>query len=233
MDYAVPTTEHRFFVPSEQLTGRSNRARNANPAAGNYRGDPNLQANIGSHCPEHLNTSLWLTNLPTKDLRQRLLDHIAAFKVGRVRSTVINDPTETSITAAATISFFRRQDAEFLYRLIRNQQMVIEGMCPRVQWNRNKVKEGLDGNESRVLLIAGYSYFVNAKMLRAFFGTKFSYEEDIVIDHGEVPTDGDPIARVEFRFGSWRCQAQWGMKTLKMEMKGLVQVEYGLDPCAV
>ncbi|XXG97097.1 hypothetical protein Hte_003392 [Hypoxylon texense] len=52
-----------------------------------------------SHCPEHLNTSLWLTNLPEYITYPDLLDHIAAFKVGRVRSTVINPVTPTSRTS--------------------------------------------------------------------------------------------------------------------------------------
>lgn len=164
-----------------------------------------------------------------------LLDCIAEFKPGRVRSTVVNRPTATSKTSAASVSFFRRQDAEVLFHTIRSQQMIIEGMFPRVQWNRNRVAEEQEVPIpcSRVLLIAGYPEFVNKDWLTGFFGRKFVGQVDAFIDHGTVDDVTGPISRVEVRFGSWRCQAHFAAKAIDAELKGFIETEYGTDPCAV
>lgn len=168
--------------------------------------------------------------LPADIKIPKLLDYVAAFKPGRVRSTVINEPTAKQPTSAASISFFRRDDAERLFSVIDGGQMMVDGMIPKVKWNRNKVGEQKP-NLSRVLLIAGDPTIVNAYWLEAFFTSKFVYQLDIVIEHDQVPTPNGLVACVEFRFGSWRSQAQSAHQALKDEMKGVVCWEYGLDPC--
>ncbi|KAI1802616.1 hypothetical protein F4811DRAFT_563142 [Daldinia bambusicola] len=227
----IPTMDHRFFKPSEQLTGADN-SRKTDRFNGNYRGDRNLSINRGTDVAEEKNTSLWITGLPGSTTVSKLLARIR--KTGRVRSVVVNGPNETSSTAAASISFFRREDAEVLYNEIRQGRIIIEGMFPRVQWNRNRVgEEEIPGHASRVLLIAGDPLVVNQEYLDGFFKRKFVYDIDEIIDHGTVPGVGGPISRLEYRFGSWRSQASFARLALSLELRGFLLAEYGEDPCAV
>ncbi|KAI8960657.1 hypothetical protein F5Y11DRAFT_329076 [Daldinia sp. FL1419] len=223
--------EHRYFQPSEQLTGVANNLRKTDRLNGNYRGDRNLSVNRGTGVPEERNTCLWITGLPESITIPRLLAAIT--RTGRVRSTVINGPNETSNTAAASISFFRREDAEILYNAIQKGSIIISGMLPRVQWNRNKVGEDTPSYASRVLLIAGDPQVVNRDYLDGFFSSKFVYDVDDIIDHGTVPGFEGPIGRLEYRFGSWRSQASFARLALNLELRGFLLVEYGEDPCAV
>ncbi|KAI0130935.1 hypothetical protein F4814DRAFT_437592 [Daldinia grandis] len=228
----IPTLEHRYFEPSEQLTGAANDARKTNRFNGNYRGDRNLSTNKGIDVPDEKNTCLWITGLPGLITVPKLLAVI--IKTGRVRSTVINGPNETSSTAAASISFFKRGDAEMLFNAINQGRIIIEGRFPRVQWNRNRVgEEGAPSYASRVLLIAGDPQVVNRNYLDGFFSSKFVYEIDDIIDHGTVPGFGGPISRLEYRFGSWRSQASFARLALNLELRGFLLAEYGEDPCAV
>ncbi|OTA85297.1 hypothetical protein M434DRAFT_36180 [Hypoxylon sp. CO27-5] len=228
----VPTMELRFFQPSEQLTGVSRVNRGSNPSNRNYRGDPNLPTNTGAGVPEEKNTSLWITGLPGSITIPEFLAPIT--KTGRVRSTVINKPTANISTAAASISFFKRSDAEILYRNLQQGRIIYGGHFPRVQWNRNRVGEALDlNNVSRVLYIAGDSRVVNRAYLDWFFSAKFVYDIDKIIDYGTVDVDGKSIGRLEYRFGSWRCQASSARQALMCELSGFAWTAYGEDPCDV
>ncbi|KAI1452302.1 hypothetical protein F4805DRAFT_470979 [Annulohypoxylon moriforme] len=232
MDPVVPTMDLRYFVPSEQLTGNSNAAREVSRRNGNYRGDCNLSTNTGANVPEDKNTNLWITGLPSSITIRELLAAIT--RTGRVRSTVINAPTGSITTAAASISFFKRSDAEILYRKIEQGGIMFRGRYPSVQWNRNRVGEGeAPSHASRVLLIAGDLDIVNEPYLNSFFDKKFVYEIDQIINHGAVDGYGGPISRIEYRFGSWRSQASSARLALMLELKGFLLVEYGPDPCAL
>ncbi|KAI0133272.1 hypothetical protein F4776DRAFT_664034 [Hypoxylon sp. NC0597] len=228
----VPTMELRYFQPSEQLTGISRAPRGTNPFNKNYRGDPSLPSNTGAGVPEEKNTSLWITGLPGSITVTELLAQIT--KTGRVRSTVINKPTASISTAAASISFFERSDAEVLYRNLQQGRIIFDGKFPRVQWNRNRVREAQDlSSVSRVLYIAGDSRIVNRAYLDWFFSGKFVYDIDKIIDYGTVDVDGKSIGRLEYRFGSWRCQASSARQALICELSGFVWTAYGEDPCEV
>ncbi|KAI1214441.1 uncharacterized protein F4807DRAFT_456083 [Annulohypoxylon truncatum] len=228
---SVPTMDLRYFEPSEQLTGNSSALRTANRQNGNYHGDCSLPNNTGAGVPEDQNTNLWITGLPANITIHELLAAIT--HTGRVRSTVINQPTGIITTAAASISFFNREDAERLYLKIMRGRILLRGQFPLVQWNRNRVGESaVPPYASRVLLIAGNPEIVNQTFLNDFFAKKFVYELDQVIDHGTVPGFGGPISRLEYRFGSWRSQASSARLALILELKGFLLVQYGPDPCA-
>ena len=92
---------------------------------------------------------------------------------------------------------------------------------------------------TRVLLIKGPSHIITTARLRVGFSEKFVYEEECVVDHGVrgvgTGLDGKQVLErmVEFRFGSFRCQAEWGWRVVKEEWKyGCgADVRFGRDPC--
>ncbi|KAG5938830.1 hypothetical protein E4U59_003559 [Claviceps monticola] len=183
---------------------------------------------------EHLapdqNCALWLTNLPP-DIRVReLLSTIR--NVGRVYTTFINDPDgHVHATAAAKLVFFTPEAAQRLLAQCLVTPLVIRGYLVKMALNRIKyAKNSMENGESRVLIITGQADFVNTSTLTAFFQARFQFQVDdaacLMIHKGR--------AVVEYKFGSYRCQAQMGMKSLMLDQPaGLEMVEYGADPCEV
>jgi hypothetical protein len=97
----------------------------------------------------------------------------------------------------------------------------------RVTWNRVRSAEvDKGGRRSRVLLISGPPAIVNQAYLCAYLNTKMVYQLDEVLHRG-VSDDGSRVL-LEFRFGSFRCQAEAARMALMREFRdaGLV-CEYG------
>lgn len=127
--------------------------------------------------------------------------------------------------------------------------LLVAGQMARVMWNRIRTSEralpsGADA--SRVLLIAGPPVLVNERALTAFFRARLEFQVDSVLTHvagrsddddGEeegVHEGGASAAVVEYRFGSFRCQAQAARLALLREAPQ-VDCFFGsdpLEPCA-
>lgn len=102
----------------------------------------------------------------------------------------------------------------------------------RVMWNRIRTSERphlAQSNASRVLLVAGPREFVSPRALAAFFASKLQFQTDRVIVHVEGSDDGEQDAVVEYRFGSFRCQAQAARLALQRE-RPQVRCFFGADP---
>ncbi|KAI1078604.1 hypothetical protein F5B20DRAFT_571585 [Whalleya microplaca] len=219
-----------IFTPSTELRERESQQRDDRGPG--YRGNKNLPANTGEHVPEKENTHLWIMNLPPSTTISTLLEKIRG--VGRVRSTVIHPANKEHKTSSASVSFFTREDAEILYNRAQSYNWNVGDRFPHVYWNRNKVApEANAWDLSRVLLIAGPPDYVNRRDLDRYFSGRFIYDLDEVVDHGLVEGPAGPIVRLEYRFGSWRSQALFGMLALSRELWEELKVEYGEDPCAV
>ncbi|KAK3379249.1 hypothetical protein B0T24DRAFT_522047 [Lasiosphaeria ovina] len=97
----------------------------------------------------------------------------------------------------------------------------------RVVWNRIRSAEtDAGGGKSRVLLISGPAALVNEPVLHAYFSSKMEYQVDEVRHLGFADVgdqSGGRRALVEFRFGSYRCQAEAARMALSREFK-----EYGV-----
>jgi hypothetical protein len=97
----------------------------------------------------------------------------------------------------------------------------------RVTWNRVRSAEvDAGGNRSRVLLISGPPDVVNERFLYAYLDTKMVYQVDAVLHRGQND-DGSRVL-VEFRFGSFRCQAEAARMALMREFRDVgVVCDYG------
>jgi hypothetical protein len=96
-----------------------------------------------------------------------------------------------------------------------------------VAWNRIRSGEvDAGGQRSRVLLISGPPEIANEGFLRAYLDTKMLYQVDEVVHHG-ASADATRVL-VEFRFGSFRCQAEAARMALMREFREVgVVCEYG------
>lgn len=85
-------------------------------------------------------------------------------------------------------------------------------------------------HRSRVLLIYGPSSFVNYHSLTAYFQSKLEFQIDEVFPLA-VSSGPDDGVLLEYRFGSFRCQAEAAKMALTREYPDTVKVWFGEDPC--
>ncbi|KAL1896971.1 hypothetical protein Cpir12675_002551 [Ceratocystis pirilliformis] len=181
----------------------------------NYRGERTLR-NCSAVIDDSVNCSLWITNLPPAVSHNELLSEIRG--IGRVYATVINPPNASSghSTSAAKIVFFERNAAHAFFVKANHAGFVLRGFQARVSWNRIKSSEQANSrSKSRVLVLTGFSEVVNEEFLMQWFSQRFKFEVDKV-----VPIiDTGVWAKLEFRFGSYRCQAEAAKMAIAREFK--------------
>jgi hypothetical protein len=101
------------------------------------------------------------------------------------------------------------------------------GYRGRVVWNRIRSAEvDTGGRKSRVLMISGPPSLVNEAALHEYLSSKIQYQTESVHNVAVTPVDNAgkfankaPRALVEFRFGSYRCQAEAARMALTREFK--------------
>ncbi|KAI0487520.1 hypothetical protein F4859DRAFT_510092 [Xylaria cf. heliscus] len=206
----------------------------------NYLGDPYLAANQSANIPDELNTSVWITNLPPIVNHWLLLKSIR--NCGKVYATVINGPENRHVTAASKVVFFDVAGAQNLLRQAREGTFVVNGFIPRVVPNRIKSEAKPPSPNSRVLHIEGPNCIVNQPYLTALFHSdRITWQDEEVI----VLSNNGRLTRLEWRFGSYRCQAESARYLIdrvkrhsdllplnEAQTWQCVTVHFGVDPCA-
>ncbi|KAK0619998.1 hypothetical protein B0T14DRAFT_429979 [Immersiella caudata] len=187
-----------------------------------YRGDTGIFRNRSAEIRADQNCSLFITGLAPTTTTAQLLGAIR--NVGRVYATHINgpEPERGHLTCAAKVVFFERVAAERFCNRFQGGFFLPQhpNHIGRVVWNRIRSAEvDPNGRKSRVLLISGPQALVNETALRAYLSSKIQYQvEAIVTKHHATQR-----ALIEFRFGSYRCQAEAARMALTREFK-----EYGV-----
>ncbi|RDA87436.1 hypothetical protein CP532_2786 [Ophiocordyceps camponoti-leonardi (nom. inval.)] len=215
-------------VAAPEQRRQLHQASNSTKFSSRYHGmhtDNNASAD---HLSPAQNCALWLTNLPCDVGYSELLSSIT--NVGRIWCTFINLPDMIRHqTAAAKVVFSVPEAAQRLLNQSWTKTIVIRDHRVRVSHNRIKYPANeMHDTRSRVLLITGRDFFVNPDSLRRWFQNRFVFQEDRVIEL--IKAGGRAVC--EYRFGSYRNQAQMGVKALEMDRPdGFEKVEYGDDPC--
>lgn len=198
-----------------------------------YHGDPYLLRNQSANIPDHLNCSLFLVNLPSKLTTHRLIAAIHAMgPTGRIYATHINlpEPDRKHYGCAAKVIFFELVAAKAFYKACEERGFNVDGYPVRVMWNRIKTAQQEHAKSTtRVLLIGGKADFVNPVSLTEYFCTKLQFQIDCIITHSDG-LKGDRDAVVEYRFGSFRCQAEAAKMALVREHPE-VRCFFHCDPC--
>ena len=205
----------------------------------NYQGDPCLRANQPANIPNELNTSVWITNLPPNLDHKMLLDSVR--NCGKVYAAVVNGPEQGHITSASKLVFFDVAGAQNLLKQCSEGSFLVGGYMPRVCYNRIKTEAKPPSPASRVLHIEGPSSIVNQPYLANLFQSDgITWQDEAVI----VLSSTILVTRLEWRFGSYRCQAESSrylidrMKRRHLLISGeydlwqRVTVHFGVDPCA-
>jgi hypothetical protein len=193
----------------ENPTARDIARRIQHGVSPNYQGDYRRKSNQPANIPDSENCSLWITELPADLTYHELLG--AVKNAGRVWQTVINLPDGSRHQkAAAKLTFFTPEEAQALLARSNRHGTGLPGLLVRnhrglVRHNRNRVPRAVEpDNHSRVVVIKGPKEIVNVDYLSAFFRAKFRFETDEILPW----VTGQVINILEWRFGSYRCQAQ-------------------------
>lgn len=199
-----------------------------------YQGDIFLTANQSENIPEDANCSLFIVNLPPNVTTHELLAAIHRMgPLGRIFAIHINapEPQRNHPGCAAKVVFFKRDVAFKFYNLCELNGFLVQGFSARVMWNRIKTSEKphlAKSDASRVLLVGGPPGEVNAEALTNFFQQKLEFQVDRILTHVRgVPGKEDAV--IEYRFGSFRCQAQAAKMALARE-KPYIRCFFAKDP---
>ncbi|RYP55066.1 hypothetical protein DL768_000382 [Monosporascus sp. mg162] len=165
----------------------------------NYKGNPWVEGNRSADIPDEQNVSLFVQNIPA------------------------DPPADGHLTCCAKIALYTREAAEKLYSQISAGGIVIRGHRLRCRWNRVKVAPRGEQWNSRVLLIVGPESEITRQRLDECFANNFVYNMDEIVDHGVV----DGLARLEYRFASYLCQAQFAYQTIRSNFGKTTYVQYG------
>jgi hypothetical protein len=194
-----------------------------------YFGDPNTAKNRSADIPDDMNCALWVMGLPPNVTHTTLLAAIR--HVGKVYSTFINPPTGRHICAAAKIVFFERCQAEKLFDLIYFGNFFVMGrQVLEVRWNKVKSSAYPHWPQSRAIRIIGPAHLMDFQYFQVFFKARFTYD----LDHtAVVPCSIPGMASHVWYFGSLRCQAASARLAIERELKGIFEVHWADDPCAL
>ncbi|KAM3441667.1 hypothetical protein MY4824_001445 [Beauveria thailandica] len=220
--WAAPSVSVANPVPSTRFSDR-------------YHGMHTESNASAEHLTPEQNASLWITNLPPDTTHHELLGQIR--NIGRVWCSFINGPDGCKhTTAAAKVVFFRPSAARRMlqHAAAPDRGLHIRGFRAKVTQNRIKTGETVPraGDDSRVLIVTGDACFVNEARLTEWFANLFVFQVDEV--RQLVVDEESGLAVVEFRFGSFRCQAQMGKISLEKERPPWFErAEFGEDPCEV
>ncbi|KAI1853934.1 hypothetical protein JX265_012619 [Neoarthrinium moseri] len=212
----------------------------------NYKGNIGLRANQSADIPDYLSCSLWITNLnlSAANGEHDLLSQIKG--CGKVYACVINPPDTVlgHTTSAAKLVFFRTEGAGELIRRSQMGDFVVNGYVPKVVYNRIRTAPQQPGPESRVIHIDGPKAIVDVDFLTLWFSQRFVFQTDEVLALSEE-AGPNGRRRLEWRFGSYRCQASAAMSFIDKERRRgywnigqhhnlwrQVHTYFAVDPCA-
>jgi hypothetical protein len=188
--------------------------------------DSNASANI----PEEFNCAIWMRNLPPDVTYQELLGSIQGG--GRIWCSYINHPDfEKHHTAAAKVVFYCAESARAFLQFVWTRTPEIRHYPIRADLNRiRSAPHSLSEGTSRVLIVTGEDWFADKDYLIEWFGQQCQFQFDRAVLH--IKLNGRAV--IEFRFGSYRSQAEACYKALTINRpRGFRKVEFGDDPCEV
>ncbi|ETS73973.1 hypothetical protein PFICI_13839 [Pestalotiopsis fici W106-1] len=209
----------------------------------NYKGNPRLPGNQSADIPEAKSCALWITNLnlqPELEYKQLLS---AIHDCGKVYACYVNppDPQSGHSSYAAKLVFFDARGARELHSRAARGEFVVNEYVPVVRYNRIRTASQPQGPECRVLHIEGPSDIISQKDLDWLFTGNFQFE----VENVRVLNEEHGRRRLEWRFGSYRCQAASAKKLIEERRRSArldpesplgnwaqVYVYYGVDPCA-
>lgn len=228
-----PTKHTSLQGPPEEETAEAAAYRVAKGFSANYHGNIFIDRNKSADVPESENCSVFLTGLPTGTTIRGLLEQVV--NCGRIYACHINPPDVATrhMNSAAKVVFFDAFSTQKFIHHCTTQGLWVGGNPVRAVHNRIKSCPATESQTaSRVLLIYGPAMVVNPRGLTAFFSRFLSFEVDCIISHGACHHTPE-CALVEYRFGSYRCQAQLAKRALRKTFAGSVDVFYGEDSCAL
>lgn len=186
--------------------------------------------------PSDNNAALWVKNLPPGcTIHQLIRAIISVGPTGRILFSKIVPPSRPGQQWAAKVVFATREEAQRLRGLAQKNEFVMEGRRIWADWHRFFSSSFLALEPiTRVLVVEGPINIVNIQNLDQMFKRQLKRFDTEAVTFRELPAAADGMRRasVVWRFGSWYDQAETAAQQLEAKYPGIVEVRYGLDPCA-
>lgn len=198
--------------------------------------DINMDSIYQLRNPSDNNAALWVKNLPQGCTIRQLIRAITSVgPTGRILFSRILPPERHGQQWAAKVVFATRDEAQRLREMAQRNRFFMDGRCIWADWHRVFSSSFLALEPiTRVLIIEGPTRFVNIFNLDRMFKKKLKRfdTEEVTFEQLQAGADGVRRGRVVWRFGSWYDQAETAVQQLEARYPGVVEVRYGLDPCA-
>ncbi|CAJ2501504.1 Uu.00g043570.m01.CDS01 [Anthostomella pinea] len=245
-DQSVSPGQVTFYSPGPSAS-QSHTQAVILPPTSNYRGDPNTPENQCADIPSDQNVSRFVAGLPPNCTINMLLGSIR--EIGKVYSSNMVPPDSSFgySTAGAKIVFWDRAGAHRLDDLWGQGDWYVGTYMLILRPNRIRMAEHVASRCSRVLVLHGPSCIVDRHYLTAFFQRLFTFDmNDVVVI---IEDQVHKVRKLEYRFASYRCQAQFAEKWCREAKHGRqipwapmslverqawrqVKISWGSDPCA-
>lgn len=196
----------------------------------------NMNSTYQIRNPSATNAALWIKNLPPGCTVRQLIRAITSVgPTGRILFSKIIPPDRPDHQWAAKVVFATREEAQRLLSLAQRDRFFVGGRRVWADWNWVFSSSFLALEPiTRVLIIEGPTKIVNIYNLDRVFREQLKKFDTEEVTFRDLPARGDGVRRgsVTWRFGSWYDQAEAAVQQLGSRYPGVVEVRYGLDPCA-
>ncbi|KAL5316879.1 hypothetical protein ACEPPN_015931 [Leptodophora sp. 'Broadleaf-Isolate-01'] len=196
----------------------------------NYKGDFTEEMIRHAQCPDELNTSVHIEGFPVGTSEA---DILSVIRFAAVRNICIHPAVPGRFTtAAADITFFKREAAEYCFDRGAEGNFKFRGKTLKFLWNKNKCRpaDAEEMRQSRVLVIEGPEHVVSIQAVESLLHEKLVFK--LVERKTWRAKEGKMIIWLEFC--KVRGQARCAKKLLEeviIKADLDVVVSFGEDPC--
>jgi hypothetical protein len=192
-----------------------------------YQGDRHGKSYLSQHdnLPDHLNCSLWITNISTSVTPSTFVSHIAC---GKIYALSFNHADTQHSSQAAKLVFCHPESAAYFYGRAKRGGIWLGNERIVVRYNRKGTRR-FAGSQSRVLRVTGPEGLMTLEEWIGFFRGFCDFD----LSTARAVDRDTASVTYEFHFLRVDGQAQMCFKGIieNPHLRSQVQVSYGVDPC--
>ncbi|KAH7384800.1 hypothetical protein BKA64DRAFT_646245 [Cadophora sp. MPI-SDFR-AT-0126] len=195
-----------------------------------YKGDVTEDRILNAQCPEKMNTSIHIQGFPVGISET---DIVSVIRFAAIRNICLHPAIPGRFaTAAADITFFTREAAEYCFNRGKEGAFKFRGKLLKFLWNKNKCRpaDAEEMRQSRVLLIEGPEDAICMQSVESLLRQKLVFK----LIQRKISRGSNGNVVLLFEFCKLRGQARCAKKLLDEVISKLgldVMVSYGADPC--
>ncbi|PVH82619.1 hypothetical protein DL98DRAFT_570261 [Cadophora sp. DSE1049] len=179
-----------------------------------YKGDLTEDAIVNAQCPEDMNTSIHIEGFPVGSSEAKILSVI---RFAAVRNICLHPAVPGRFaTAAADITFFTREAAEYCFNRGNEGIFKFRGKLLKFLWNKNKCRQAdtEEMRQSRVLLVEGPQDVISMQSVESLLRQKLVFK---LVDR-KIGRGGNGNVVLLLEFCKLRGQARCAKKVSQLSL---------------